>query len=254
MYIVIAMAGEGKRFKQYGFKEPKFMLMAKGRPLFDWAITSLRSFYHKGSFIFIAREGFDAYIERRCKVLGINSYNIITLNALTDGQATTVMKGIQSLDHTKRLLIYNIDTYINPEAFQVHDIRPEYEGWLLLFSAPGDHWSFARLDNEGRVLEVTEKKRISPFASTGLYYFKSVEIYKDIYLKRRDAIIKDYGEVYVAPLYTTLLQKHKLVGSKVIACEDVVPLGKPEEVATFDPEFFKTYNIIPPDHLSRVLS
>jgi hypothetical protein len=40
-------------------------------------------------------------------------------------------------------------------------------------TAPGDQWSFRRIDHKGRVVEVAEKMRISNCASTGLYYFTS---------------------------------------------------------------------------------
>ena len=58
-------------------------------------------------------------------------------------------------------------------------------GWIPCFPAPGDGWSFARLDDAGRVVELREKVRISDHATVGLYWFASAaqycEIYRDYY-------------------------------------------------------------------------
>lgn len=243
MYAVIAMAGEGKRFIDYGFNEPKFKLIAKGRPLFDWALSSLRCFYKKAIFIFVSMKGFNDFISQRCKILGINSFKVLTLDVRTDGEATTVMKGIQSLDQTKPLLIYNIDTHIKLDILHTTDIKQDYDGWLLLFPAPGRHWSFAKLDKEGRVIGVSEKNRISQFASTGLYYFRSISLFKNAYFSISNIIKEEYQEIYVAPLYNALIKNKKYIGSKIINFEDVIPLGTPSEVLRFDLEFFKRYGI-----------
>jgi len=243
MYVVIAMAGEGKRFIDYGFREPKFTLIAKGRPLFDWALDSLQCYYKKASFIFVAREGFEGFIAQRCQILGIDSYEVVAIEVPTDGQATTVAKGTELLEEDHPLLIYNIDTHIKPEILQPGDIKASFDGWLLLFPASGTHWSFAKLDEEGRVIEVAEKIRISQFASTGLYYFKSLSLFRDVYSSMRNTIKEKYKEVYIAPLYNVLIEKKKIVGSKVVASEDVLPLGTPDEVARFDPQFFERYAI-----------
>ena len=243
MYIVIAMAGEGKRFIDYGFSEPKFKLIVKDKPLFDWAVMSLSSFYKKATFIFVSQEGCNDFVSQRCGILGIHSFRLVELKGPTNGQATTVMKGVESLDPARPLLIYNIDTHINPEVLEAGDIEQNFSGWLLLFSASGTHWSFARLGRGGEVVEVSEKVCISEYASTGLYYFSSIAIFKEAYSSLADEIKGRYREIYVAPLYQYLINSNQRVGSKIIDFENVIPLGTPEEVAKFDSEFFARYHI-----------
>lgn len=243
MYVVIAMAGEGKRFVDSGFTQPKFQLLARDKPLFDWAVSSLRCFFEKAVFVFVVREGFDEFISDRCRSLGINSYEILSLSEKTDGQATTVLQGTERLRQDKPLLIYNIDTYIKTGTLKIDDIRDDHDGWLLLFQAPGTHWSFAKLDSGGRVIDVSEKVRISEFASTGLYYFKSIGLFRDAYFETADLIKEKYKEVYVAPIYASLIKNNKFIGSKVIEFDDVVPLGTPDEVKRFDPDFLVKYRV-----------
>lgn len=237
MVVVIAMAGEGRRFKERGIQEPKYAIVARGKPLFDWALLSLEPWFKSAHFVFVARQGVKEFVRKRCEILGVQSYEVVELFEPTDGQATTVLKGVEQLDETQPLLIYNIDTHIVTEALKTEDIRDEYDGWLALFCAPGDHWSFAKLDEHGRVTDVSEKVRISEFASVGLYYFKSIALFREAYRTHAQWTKENYKEVYVMPLYKALLDKGLYIGSKVIAYEEVVPLGTPEEVARFDPGF-----------------
>ena len=40
-YIIIPMAGQGKRFKDNGITKPKFMIKVKNKSLFEWSLDSL---------------------------------------------------------------------------------------------------------------------------------------------------------------------------------------------------------------------
>ena len=98
---------------------------------------------------------------------------IVRLDEVTEGQACTVLKARQWIDNDEPLLIYNADTYCRTSlAKRLPELPPQVDGLLGVFHAPGDKWSFARADADGRVLETAEKSRISDWASTGLYYFR----------------------------------------------------------------------------------
>ncbi len=237
MVVVIAMAGEGKRFAEIGIREPKYAIVARGKPLFDWALSSVAPWFERAQFRFVARQGVAEFINERCRVLGIRSSSIVALSAPTDGQATTVLNGIEDLDAREAMLIYNIDTHLIAGALSADDIDPGDAGWVALFRAPGTHWSFASLDPNGRVLDVSEKVRISDFASIGLYYFQSIQLFEDAYKARAASTIERYGELYVMPLYHHLLEQGLPVGSTVVRSDEVIPLGTPEELARFDPVF-----------------
>lgn len=237
MMIIIAMAGEGRRFRERGFTQPKYELIVKGRPLFDWALDSIREWFPTATFRFIARQGADVFVRARCRALGIAHGEVVELDGLTDGQATTVLRGTVSCDPTEPILIYNIDTHQRAGAVAPHDIHPTYDGWVVLFRAPGTHWSFAALDDAGRVTAVSEKVRISDFASTGMYYFHSRALFEEAYASHAARTKERHGEVFVMPLYEALLERGLHIGSTVIPSDAVIPLGTPEEVVRFDPDF-----------------
>lgn len=236
------MAGEGKRFQIHGIKQPKYELLVREKTIFEWAIMSFKKFYNQ-KFIFIIKPGVKIFVRRQCEKMRILNYRIIELQNTTDGQATSVLYGIQKINDTAPLLIHNIDTYINPNVFLPNLIQKKFDGWILLFRAPGSHWSFAQRMKNGRVTEVSEKVRISEFASSGTYFFRSKKIYEQAYY---DAILETkekYKEAYIMPLYNSLIKRKFYISSSLIELNNIIPLGTPEEVLNFDHTFQERYKL-----------
>lgn len=238
VHIVITMSGLGKRFLQAGFREPKFRLYVNQKPIFDWALASLQVFFENAAFVFLSPLSQEAFIQDRCRALGIKTFSIRTVHSPTSGQAATARIACTHLKAADPVMIYNIDTHIKPENVFSADIKPFYDGWLLLFEAEGTHWSFAEIDSDAKVIQVSEKVRISRYASAGLYYFRSAAVFNSIFDEHADEVLKTYGETYVAPFYNYLIQKGARVYSKVIPKDSIIPLGTPAEALAFDPHFF----------------
>src|ERR1700712_4164325 len=156
--VVITMAGAGSRFAPAGYTVPKYEIVARGRTLFAWSMESLRSFIDAGCpFYFVARshQNVHEFIAGECRELGIRNFNVITIDALTDGQATTALLVERLWDApADPVVIYNIDTYVDPAAMDVRAIRGA--GWIPCFPGEGDKWSFAAADEHGRVSELRE--------------------------------------------------------------------------------------------------
>jgi dTDP-glucose pyrophosphorylase len=233
MNIVITMAGNGERFLRAGFNLPKYMLSARQRTLFSWSLESLRNFFsYQFIFVTLARNNSDAFIEKEAKDLGISSIIIKNINQPTDGQASSVIMAADTLSYPEPILIYNIDTYVNPEHLHPEDIKGD--GWIPCFDCQGDHFSFVEFDSNYRVERIAEKNRISPFGTIGLYYFSSFQLFIDSY---HTCSFDGIKEKFVAPLYSSLLEKNKDVYAAPVPSCDVHILGTPTEVLRFDPSF-----------------
>lgn len=234
MKIIITMAGLGSRFKKVGYKVPKHEIVIKNKSLFEWSLLSLKDFFSE-DFIFVTRK--DAYdkkfIEKICKKLNIKKYKIKELDYLTDGQATTSFACNTLILENESVLIYNIDTYVEEYSLLKSQLE-EYDAFIPVFKAEGDKWSFIKLDENNKIIEVVEKVRISDLASIGFYYFKNWKDYKDIYLKYKEEIKKNFNEVYIAPLYKYLLDENKKIGYIILNKEKVHILGTPEDLKKFD--------------------
>tara|TARA_E500000331_G_scaffold123539_1_gene121040 strand:+ start:5797 stop:6513 length:717 start_codon:yes stop_codon:yes gene_type:complete len=227
--IIIPMAGTSSRFKESGFTLPKYMLYKKNKSLFNLSVSSFKKYFDQETFIFICRDIFNTplFIDEECKLLGIKFYEIIMIDEITSGQAETVKMGIEKSSITKSdsILIFNIDTIrkdINlKENLLVND------GFIEVFKGYGDNWSYAKTQSKNslKVVEVAEKKKISNYCSTGLYYFKNVADFLNSY----DNSKFDLKEKYVAPLYNFLISNNKSIIVDVIDKSDVVFSGIPAE-------------------------
>lgn len=235
--VVITMGGLGSRFRKAGYTVPKYMIEAKGKTLFEWSMISLDGYKKDvNQYIFIAmkEEGIDmeGFIKEKCQELEIDNYHLILLDYLTDGQATTATLAEKYWNKEHALLIYNIDTYVEPGQMNSEELKGD--GFIPCFKAEGDHWSFVRLDEQERVVEIKEKQRISDHCTLGAYYFKTCDLYKklyDEYYSEEKKLVK--GEKYVAPLYDYLLSKGGEIYISDIAPERVHVLGTPEELEYF---------------------
>jgi hypothetical protein len=236
MNVIITMAGFGRRFLDAGYTVPKYQIVAHGKTLFAWSMLSLRSFTEGGArFTFVVRAADRAadFIAREAAALGIAGSEVIELDAPTDGQATTALLARAKLsDPGAPMLIYNIDTFVHPDALPMAAVRGA--GWIPCFPAQGDHWSFAAADAAGKVHEVREKVRISPHATVGLYYFASFDLFEELYAEHYSNPANiEKNERYVAPIYNTLVANGEDVFVHEVPLDAVIPLGVPADVERF---------------------
>ncbi|MCR4691195.1 MAG: glycosyltransferase family 2 protein [Lachnospiraceae bacterium] len=233
--ILITMAGLGSRFREAGYRVPKYQIPAKGKTLFEWSMESLEGFYSPvNDYIFVVRkeDGARDFVMETCHRIGIENVQVIELDHQTDGQATTAMLAEPYWDADSGLLIYNIDTYV--EANQMTSEQIAGDGFIPCFHADGDHWSFVKLDENGKATEVREKTRISDNCTLGAYYFKSCGLYAQLYREYYTGDEKmEKGEKYVAPLYNYLIEKGGDVRISIVDFDRVHVLGTPKELDAF---------------------
>lgn len=234
--VAITMAGMGSRFTKAGYTQQKYEIEVLGRPLFDWSMDALAAFSdRKWRFNFATRQETQArpFIARRCEALGIAMGDVIELDALTDGQATTALLLAERAEPDAPFLVFNIDTYVRPDAMRPGQVPAGAMGWVPCFPGPGEGWSFARIDEHRRALELREKKRISPHATVGLYWFSSAAHYIALYRDFFGSGGEEKGERYIAPMYNRLIEAGDLVHVTLLDFADVGMLGTPEQVADF---------------------
>lgn len=235
MNIVIPMAGRGKRFAELGFRDPKPLIPVLGKPMYSWAVDGL-PLDSATRLIFICLKDHLAGSELEKDIYdryGRFAPEIIGLDEVTEGQACTVLTARERINTQDDLIIYNADTYSQTtikSALATLDM--DVAGVLDVFQGRGDHWSFARVDAHGRVLETAEKRRISEWATTGLYYFRTGRDF----VSNADAMISENersnGEFYVAPVYNRMITQGADI--RINPVEKIWPLGTPDELRDFE--------------------
>jgi NDP-sugar pyrophosphorylase family protein len=235
MNIVMPMAGRGSRFAERGVTTPKPLIPVRGKPMYAWATDGLPLASAK-RLIFVcltehlAESGLEADIRTR---YADYSPVVIPLGEVTQGQACTVLKAREWIDSDEPLLIFNADTYCPTSiAAALEAWGPRVEGALDVFEAAGEKWSFARLEGMDRVVETAEKRRISQWASTGLYYFRRGRDFVRHTLAMIEANERSNNEFYVAPVYNRLIAAGGDVRANKI--DRVWVLGTPEDLDHFE--------------------
>ncbi|GAB1111502.1 MAG: glycosyltransferase family 2 protein [Shewanella algae] len=231
--IVIPMAGLSSRFFKAGYQEPKYMLPAHGKPLFDHALLSFSRYFATMPFLFIVRDVYNTpeFVEKRCRQLGIKDYRIVSLTEATRGQAETVYLGLTDVDPQTPLTIFNIDTF--RPGFSFPAITEHCDGYLEVFKGEGSNWSYAKpaAVNSTLVVETAEKKPISDLCSTGLYYFRHAADFCAAYTQEAAKPASEWQkqELYIAPLYNYLISQGKQIHYHLIERDEVIFCGVPEE-------------------------
>jgi NDP-sugar pyrophosphorylase family protein len=208
MNIVMPMAGLGSRFREAGFKVPKPLIDVRGRPMYAWATESL-PLENSSRLIFILlasqpefpdlqRDIETRYAARRPVVLSVPE--------LTAGQAITVLRARELIENDQPLLIHNADTAFDTDSDWTEKAYAEnLDGALLVFPSQEKRWSFSRANEAGFVEEVREKEVISPWATTGTYWFRRGADFVHAAEARFHSGKREASEFYVGPLYNDLI-------------------------------------------------
>ena len=162
---------------------------------------------------------------------------ILSINKVTEGTACTVLKAREYIDNSTPLLIANSDQIVDFEVkdfldyLHLHDL----DGLILVFKDPfkSEKWSFVKLDEEGNVSEVAEKKPISDIATVGIYLFKRGS---DFCKSALDMIVDNErvnNEFYTCPVYNYLIKSGAKIGIYEIPFESMHGIGTPVDLRDF---------------------
>ena len=102
---------------------------------------------------------------------------------------------------------------------------------ILTFESIHPKWSFAKLNEDGFVSEVAEKKPISNKATVGIYYWAKG---KDYVRYARQMITKNKrvnNEFYVCPVFNEAIEDKKKI--KIFNIDKMWGLGTPEDLEVF---------------------
>lgn len=235
--IVIPMLGKSSRFKNAGYALPKYRLPLGDGTVFTNSVRSFQRYFKNIPFLFLVRSDKDSakFVAQEVARMEINDYRIIQFDYETKGQAESVAMGISDYDDDTPLIIFNIDTIrLN---FEIPPQDKFADGFLEVFKADGDAWSFVDPGEDGKVLRTSEKQRISDLCSDGLYGFAKCKYYKWAYDNYLQSTKQVNGEIYIAPLYNYLINQGFDIRYTLIKDSDIKNCGTPEDYERLKKEF-----------------
>jgi len=233
MIVIMPMAGRGSRFEGSGYKKPKPLIEVLGKPMFCWAIESIKNIdFHKIIIISLEEHENNYHVKDIIKNNIEKNIKLILLPDVTEGQLATVLSAKNFIDDGEDILIISSDTIVVSSISEdILNKDKDCKGLISVADMEGDRWSFAKTDEGGKVIQVTEKIKISDHASTGIYYFTDG---KD-FINRAEKIIenceKTRGEYYVMPVYQKYIDEGKFIG--ISKADEMWDLGTPDALNLF---------------------
>lgn len=226
--LVIPMAGMGSRFSKKGYSLPKPLIPINGIPMIKLVIDNIKidNLY----YIFIVREEdyhkynldhlLNEMTNNKCKI-------IIDCNPI--GAATSAYLAKEYIDNDDPLLIANSDQKVDFDFDKLlNEINKDIDGSILVFEDNQDKWSYVKLNGEGYVSEVVEKKVISNLANCGIYFWKKGKYFIDSTQEMIKMNDKFNNEFYIAPTYNYLIKKNKKIS--ILKVDKMWGLGTPEDL------------------------
>ena len=158
---------------------------------------------------------------------------VIEVDGMTEGAACTTLLSKDVINNDQPLLIANSDQYVDWDTseFLYKMQEQDADGGMLTFKSTHPKWSFAKVDDNGNVVEVAEKNPISDIATVGIYYWKKGSDYVKYAEQMIEKNIRYNNEFYVCPVFNEAIQDGKVV--KTFNIEKMWGLGTPEDLDCF---------------------
>lgn len=232
--VVIPMAGFGSRFAEAGYAMPKPFIDVRGKPMIQVVVENLGFSVYNTRFIFIVRtEHIHKYNAHYILNLIAPGCIIITTDTVTQGSACSVLLAKEYINNDEHLFIANSDQFVewNCNEFMYSMLSEGVDGGIATFHATSLKWSYAKLDDNGFVCEVAEKKRISDRATVGFYYTKTGSMFIKYAEQMIAKDIRTNGEFYTCPVYNEMIADGKKI--KIFDVNKMYGLGVPADLEFF---------------------
>jgi beta-phosphoglucomutase-like phosphatase (HAD superfamily)/dTDP-glucose pyrophosphorylase len=229
--VLIPMAGAGSRFAAAGYTFPKPLIEVHGKPMIQVVVENLNI---EANFIYIVqKEHYEKYNLKYLLSLITPNCKIVQVEGMTEGAASTTLLAKQYIDNDNHLVIANSDQYIEWNSNEVMYAfgADKIDGGILTFHNTHPKWSYARLDDNGFVAEVAEKKVISENATVGVYYWNKGSDYVKFAEQMIKKNIRVNNEFYVAPVFNEAIADGKKIRVKEI--RKMWGIGTPEDLNYF---------------------
>ena len=233
MNVLIPMAGAGSRFQQAGYTFPKPLIEVRGKPMIQLVVENLNI---DARHIFVVqKEHYNKYNLRHLLGLISPGCEIVQVDGVTEGAACTTLLTKEFINNDEPLVYANSDQFLDWDSneFMYSMEADEIDGGMLTFTATHPKWSFAKLDDDGFVSEVAEKKPISDIATAGIYYWRKGSDYVKYAEEMIEQNIRVNNEFYVCPVFNQAIAAEKRI--KIFHMEaGMWGIGTPEDLDYFN--------------------
>ena len=233
---VLPMAGQGARFRMVGYTTPKPFLPNGGSPMMVAALQCLPQ--SQTLRIVGLRENPDP------KPYALSA-DVLYLDSVTDGQATTVFRAIEDIPEDMPLTVTACDNGALYSTERLASLLNDTQVDAIVWAFRGDTHPTSRwnpnayawldVDDHLQLRDVSVKKQFSDrpnrYCIIGTMFFRRTGDYKRAYQVARERKIMTNGEYYVDNLLVPLLEAGKRIA--VFPVDHYLCWGTPADYETF---------------------
>lgn len=205
---VVILAGGGTFHNSKEADFPTSLIELDGVPLIQRIIKDLSEFSSLKVIVVVNQNEVEKFhIEKTLHIIDPNIVVVGVTPTATGGAASSALLALQKVDPHSEVLFLNgnekldVDYKLLVDNFRAEEI----DAGIVGFDSVHPRYSFARIDNANRVIEVSEKDPISRNALAGFFWFSKAE---DIEGAIKSMILKGNsvnGTFYLAPAINEIL-------------------------------------------------
>ena len=223
MKVLVALAGNGARFKEQGFETIKPLIRTGNMPMIQKVVDSFN--WPNAEYYFITRrlhlEQFP-YLQTLLESMG----HVTVIGNETRGAAETAIACRPIVESDDPFISINCDQIFEWDTKELEQLIKDQPNtsWLTVYQSLDEaRHSFALPKVEGlnifdkynetyaRVNHVSEKTRLgttSPTATTGFYHFASGKVFKQCVDHALTEPPQYGGEYFMGPIYNELIKRN----------------------------------------------
>jgi len=240
-HTVVPMAGLGQRFRDRGYTEPKPFVPVAGRPMVEQV---LRLLPRSPSTTLVALEEHASDPRLTSLVANRNHARVVAIPALTSGQATTALRGLEAVPDDAPVLFAPCDTGSIFDVAELRRIEDSQDADLVVLTARGhlpalwrpQMYGWVRVEG-GMATKIAVKEQVAGTdpreqeVVLGTFWFAS----KALFVREYEAMVAAGDTVKNEYYIDTIARRMVERGAKVraLTVEKYVPWGTPEELDTF---------------------
>lgn len=244
MNIIIPMAGNGNRFVQAGYKDPKPIIKVRGKRTIDYVCDMYDR--DNDNFFFICNEDHlrDTDMGHILKDM-VSKATVISMPTHKLGPVFTVLAMQDHIADTEPAIVSYCDTPVlwNYNDFLGYVDVNGVDGCIISHTGFHPHtlsptlFAYSKTDKSGKVYEIKEKacytnNKFSEHASSGAYYFRYGHYIKKYFRQALNERLQHKGEYYVTLVYNLLIKDGLSVYSYLN--DQVLAFGTPKDVQNFE--------------------
>lgn len=224
------MAGEGTRFKDAGYNTPKPLLPLRKSLMFEKVIENFPSC---DKWLFSVNQTIDENILFKNFLKNFQEdYEVIILEKLTDGQATSCYESLKALDESDSVFIGSCDTIFENKI----DLDKSQDFDFTIFTSSPTNLqiknpkAYGWVVSDSSVKNIFCKEDINPTDNShiilGYFYFDNISLFNEGYKFIKEKKLYVNGELYIDVIARELLLKNYKVNEQKVKSNIV---GTPEE-------------------------